>query len=174
MLEIAICSTANFLQRFDVVRSIDRVGQNGDQPLIEAVNPAVNRNLLTPCPSVFQNGRAGDVFGLMHDVQFAKAINSRLRFERLQFGVVFAAKGANARQPVVDHAMTNIVEGSFDPTTTVVTAYDDVTDLEDLDRVLHDGQHVEIRLSNHVGNIPMHKHFARSKPGDLVCRNPAV
>jgi hypothetical protein len=55
-----------------------------------------------------------------------------------------------------------------------VTTDDDVLDLEDLDGVLHDRQAVEVGMHHDVGDVAVHKDFARFQAGDLIRGHPAV
>ena len=50
----------------------------------------------------------------------------------------------------------------------------DVLDLEMVHGKLDHRQGVQIRVHHHIGDIAVHKHFARIKPGDFVGRNAAV
>ena len=53
-------------------------------PVFEAVNPAVNMKFLPAGSCFLQYGRAAQVLGLLHDVDFAKAIHAGLIIEHFQ------------------------------------------------------------------------------------------
>ena len=72
-------------------------------------------------------------------------------------------------QPIVDHTVPIAGEGRGYSSTTVVTAYDDVLHLQDVDSVLQDAEAVHVSVNHHVGDIPMHENLAGKGSGDLVC-----
>ena len=68
--------------RFDVLRAMDRLPQRSENPLVEAVDPGMDRDFLTSLPSILDDRGAGDVAALGKDVEFAKSIELRSTFER--------------------------------------------------------------------------------------------
>jgi len=82
--------------------------------------------------------------------------------------VVHSAEGADAGEPVVDHAVAVVFEGGADATAAVVAADDDVADLEDIDGVLDDGEDVEVGFCDDVCDVAVDEDFAGGEAGDLV------
>lgn len=153
---------------------MDRVGERGDQAAVEAVNPAVDRDFLAAHPGVFEDGGVGDVAGLGEHVEFAEPVHGGLRFEGFQFGAVDPAERADTGQPVVDHAVAEILHGCLHATAAVVAADDDVADFKHIDGVLEDGEDVEVGLGDDVGDVAMDENFPRGEAGDLVGGHAAV
>jgi hypothetical protein len=77
-------------------------------------------------------------------------------------------------QPVVGQAHACAACGGQHTTATVVAHHHDVLDLERIDRILNNGQSVQIGMHHHVGHVAMHKHFTRVEARDLVGRHAAV
>src|SRR5215210_4521056 len=55
-----------------------------------------------------------------------------------------------------------------------MTADNDVADLQNSDRKLHDGETIQVRVNDQVGDVPMHEELARQKSHDLVRRHATV
>ena len=85
-----------------------------------------------------------------------------------------SADGADAGEPVVDHAMAEILKRGNDPAAAVVAADDDVADFEDIDGVLHDGEYVEVGLGHDVGDVAVDENLTWCEAGDLVGGHAAV
>ncbi len=149
-------------------RDFDGRAKWSDATAIEAVDPTVNRDFLTALPSIFNDGGAGDVAGLGEDVEFTEAVKRSMWIERIKFLLKTAADAADAGEPVVDHSMAIVFECCFDSATTVVAADDHMSDFEDIDSVLEHGEHVEICLSDHIGDVAMDEDLTRRESGDLV------
>lgn len=102
------------------------------------------------------------------DIHFTKPVDGRLMIQRTEFIAVQTRHQTDASQPVVDQAMAEIFQGRADAAAAVVAADDDVLHLEDIDRILQDGQHIEIRFRDDVGDVAMHENLSRRQTGDLV------
>lgn len=125
-------------------------------------------DVLSANPCVLHDGGAGDVASLGKDVEFAKAVEFGGCFERGEFLAVGAGEGADAGEPVVDHAVAEVFEGGLDATAAVVAADDDVFYLEHIDGVLEDGEEIEIGFLDDVGDVAVDEDFAGGEAGDLV------
>jgi hypothetical protein len=55
-----------------------------------------------------------------------------------------------------------------------VAADDDVLDFQDIDGILHHRQTVEVGVDHQVGDVTMHKQFARLQAGESLSGNAAV
>ena len=67
-----------------------------DDAVVEAVDPAVDGDLLAAVPGVFDDGGASDVAGLGEHIEFAKAIGGGLGREGVEFIAVGAVEAADA------------------------------------------------------------------------------
>lgn len=57
---------------------------------------------------------------------------------------------------------------------TVVTTYDDVFDLENIDGVLQYSENIKIGFLHDVSDVAMHENFSGREAGDLVGRHAAI
>ena len=80
----------------------------------------------------------------------------------------------NMAQPVVDQSQRRPFQSCTDTSAAVMTAENDVPDLEYIDRVLHHRPAVEIGMLDRVGDVAMHEDFARFQACDLIGRYPAI
>ena len=145
-----------------------------DDAVVEAVDPAVDGELLAARPGVFDDGGACDMAGLGEHIEFAESVGSGLGRKGIEFLAVSAVEAADAGEPVVDDAMAEIFEGSDHAAAAVMTADDHMADLEDIDCVLQDGEQVEIGFRHHIGDVAVDEHFAGREAGDLICGNATV
>jgi hypothetical protein len=77
-------------------------------------------------------------------------------------------------QPLVDQAEVLPGHRRLDAPAAVVAAHDDVLDLQDLDRVLHNRQHVEVGMDDEVRDVAVDEELARLDAGDFLRRDAAV
>ena len=152
----------------------DGVGEGIDDPVVETVDPTVDADFLAAFPGVLDDGGAGDVAGLGEHVELAEPVGGGVRRERVEFLAVHAAERADAGEPVVDHAVAEVLPRRLDAAAAIVAADDDVADLEHVHGVLQHGEHVEVGLGDHVGDVPVHEDLAGRESGDLVGGHPAV
>jgi hypothetical protein len=66
------------------------------------------------------------------------------------------------------------VEDCANAAATIVSAYDNVFDLERLDRKLQNGHAIEVRRINDIRNISVHEDFAWLQGGDDVRRHATI
>ena len=77
-------------------------------------------------------------------------------------------------QPVVGQTDARAPHRGLHAAAAVVADDDDVLDLEDVDRELHDRQAIEVGVHHHVGDVAMDEDVARQQADDLVGRHAAV
>ena len=77
-------------------------------------------------------------------------------------------------QPVVDKPKALSANRGSDSSTTVVSANNDMLDVQLIDRVLHYRQHIKICRVDEVGNVPVNKNFSRFKARDDIGRHTAI
>jgi hypothetical protein len=151
-----------------------RVGQRADASVVEPINPGVHGEGLAALPGVLDDGGAGDMQGLLDDVEFAEAINGFLVRKLREFFLMAPVQRADAGEPVVDEAVAEIFQSRAHTAAAVVSADDDVFHLEDIDGVLHDGEGVEVGLLDDVGDVAVDEDLAGGESGDLVGGHAAV
>jgi len=149
-------------------------GEGFDDAVVEAVDPAVDGDLLAAVPGVFDDGGACDMAGLGEHIEFAESVGGGLGREGVEFIPVGAVEVADAGEPVVDDPVAEVFKGSDHAAAAVVTADDHVADLEDIDRVLQDSEQVEIGFGDDIGDIAVDEDFAGCEAGDLVGGHAAV
>ena len=149
-------------------------GEGGDNAIVEAVDPAVDGDVLSACPSVFDDGGARDMAGLGEHAEFAESVGGGVRRKCVEFLAVRAMKAADAGEPVVDDAVAEVFEGGDHATAAVVAADDHMTNLENIDRVLQDSEQVEIGFGDDIGDVAVDEYFAGCEAGDLVGGHAAV
>lgn len=156
------------LDQFDISGLGDGIAQGIKDALIEAVDPRMNGERLSPFPCVFDDGGACDMACLREDVEFAEAIKALVVLEGVEFGFVHAGEGADWSEPVIDDSVAKIFESCLNAAAAVVTADDDVGDFQDIDGVLKYGKDVEVGFLDDVSDIAVDEYFAGRKAGDLV------
>ena len=77
-------------------------------------------------------------------------------------------------EPVVGQANALVLKCRGNAAAAVVTADDDVFDLQHIHRELHHRQTVEVAVHDDVGNIAMHEELAGAQTYDLIGRHAAV
>jgi hypothetical protein len=77
-------------------------------------------------------------------------------------------------QPVVDQTELLVAHRGRNTAAAVVTAHDDVTDLQHVDRKLNDRQAVQVAVHDHVRDVAMNEDFPGQQAEDLIGRHAAV
>ena len=77
-------------------------------------------------------------------------------------------------QPVVGKPDTPVRERGGDPAAAEMPADDDVLDLEQIDRELHDREAIQVGMHDDVGDVAVDEELARGEVDDLVRGNAAV
>ncbi len=101
-----------------------------------------------------------DLCAIAH-VQLNQLQRALLGVETVEQGQVFLADGPQRHQPGVDQAEFLVVQGGGDASARGVAADDDVLDLEVLDGKLDDGQRVDVRGGQDVGDVAVAEDLAR-------------
>jgi len=149
-------------------------GEGFDDAVVEAVDPAVDGDLLAAVPGVFDDGGASNMAGLGEHIEFAESVGGGLGREGVEFIPVGAVEVADAGEPVVDDPVAEVFEGGDHAAAAVVAADDHMAHLEDIDRVLQDSEQVEIGFGDDIGDIAVDEDFAGCEAGDLVGGHAAV
>src|SRR4051812_24444105 len=119
-------------------------------------------------PSILHNRRANNSFDLRLDVNLTQtAPPLTATIDTIELSVVRARDILHVLQPVIDEAKPAVFERGTDTATTIVTAHDDMLDVKHIDRVLQDGETIEIGVHDQIGDIPMHEHLTRREADDL-------
>lgn len=71
--------------RFDILWLADGFAQGRENPLIQAVDPRMDRQFLATLPCVFNDGGAGYVAGLGKDIEFTQAVEALAVIEGVEF-----------------------------------------------------------------------------------------
>ena len=155
------------------------IGHRGLQipqhPVADSIDPAVDSQFLPPLPRVPGDGGLADIGDLLDDIQFAEAVDGGVFAEGVgETFLVLDADILDMAEPVVAQANSVLPEGGPYTTAAIMAADDDVTHLEDVDRELHDGKAVEIRVDNDVRDVSMDEQFTGEEADDLVGRDAAV
>lgn len=139
------------------------------------IDPAVQPKRLSDPPCLVDSARPGKSEQLISDVHFDKAINlAFITFVRRQLIVMIAHYVSRMIEPTVQGTRDPTSERRLNAPATVVTAYDDVRNLEDLDSKLQSRHEVEIVGIDEVGDVPMNEHPAGWGHGHLLGADPAV
>ena len=111
---------------------------------------------------------------LLGDIQLAEPVNPCFATERGELARVLLRHVLHMPQPVVDQAVPAIVERGADAAATVVSRDENVLHPQDIHRVLHDGQAVEIRVHDEVRHVAVDEHLAGQQAHDFIGRHAAV
>lgn len=149
-------------------------GKRFDDAVVEAVDPAVDGDLLAAFPSVFNDSGACEMAGLGEHIEFAEAVGGGLGREGVEFLAVGAVEAADAGEPVVDDAVAEVFERGDHSAAAVVAADDHMADLEDINCVLQDSEQIEIGFGDDIGDIAVDENFAGCEAGNLVGGHSAV
>lgn len=144
------------------------------EAIAQAVNPAVDLYLLTACPRILHNGGMADIIGLLDDVEFTESIQLCGSEHILNRHDMLMLDVANVPQPVIDEAQLAALERSLHTTATIVTADDDVLNLQGVDGILQHGETVEVGVDDKVSDVAVHEELARQEPDDFIRRHTAV
>ena len=146
-----------------------------DQAIFEMIDPAVDGEILSCVPCVLYHGSVAYVAHLLDDVELAEAVTALIGIgDGIELFGIEAVDIANVPKPVVDQAVVLSIEGGLDAAAAVVAADNDVFHLQHLDGILDNGEAVEVGMNYDVGNVAMHKNFARREVNDFVGGHPAV
>src|SRR5438067_167651 len=133
------------------------------------------RKRLPPGPGIAYDGSLTHVHNLLDDVELAQpAVSLFFAAEQVQLGQVLPPHVLNVPQPVVDETEPVVTKRRADTPATIVTADDDVLNVQHFDRELHHRKAIEIRMHDDVGDVAMHEQLAGSESDDFICWHPTV
>ena len=146
-----------------------------NQPVLEAVDPAVQLERLVAAPRVLHDGGAGDVAHLLHHVELGQAIDAGVDVGKPQeLRLVGLLDVLHVLQPVVDQPMGGAVKRGANAAAAIVAADDHVADLEHVDRILQHRQAIDVGVDHDVGDVAVHEQLAGVEADDVVGRHAAV
>ena len=146
-----------------------------DVAISNIINPAVQPKRLSEPPCFFDSARPGKNEQLIPDVHFDEAINLRfVPFGCRQLVGMIANYVSRAIEPAVQMARDSASKRRLDAPAAVVTAYNDVRNLEDLDCKLQCRHEVKIVGIDEVSDIAMNEHPAGRSHGHLLGTDAAV
>ena len=114
---------------------------------------------------------------LLDDIEFDKSIGAFcLRVERIDLISMHPIGVFNVHQPFVEQRQigTLPVEGGANAAAIIMTADDDMRNLEHLHRILNDAETIEVRGDHLIGDVAMRKYRPGTRVDDYVGGNAAV
>jgi hypothetical protein len=146
-----------------------------EQAILHAVDPTMDREGLPPIPGIPDNRGLADIGHLLDDIEFAEASQPLpLPVLGIQKRKVFLKHVVDMTKPVVGQSDTVATKGGQDAAASVMSADDDMTDLEDIDGELDHRKGVEIGVGHDVGHISVNEDLAGSELDELLSRDPTV
>ena len=96
------------------------------QAIVDTVNPAMNRDILSSGPSILNDIGATDIADLLDDVEFTQTIEPVLFIELIEFRAMKTVDISDVPQPVIDEPEPLVTHRGFHTTTAIVTDNHDV------------------------------------------------
>ena len=158
----------------DPIRMVHRHVKVLQKAVAEAVDPAVDCQLVTASPSILDHGAQRDVAHLLDHVHFTKNVFLLLRRKMIKPFSVTKTDILNMPQPVVRKADTSSVSCSAYAGTSVVTNHHDVFNFKVFHCKLDRRKCIQIRGHNQIRDVSVHEYFARVEAGYLVCGHAAI
>ena len=110
-----------------------------------------------------------DIGHLFNDVQLAEPVQF---FIFIIYGVKFILMVPvdilNMPQPSINKTISSFSKCSLDSTAAIMAADYDMFDPYDFNRILDNGQTVQVSMDNYVGDIAVDKNFTGHEVDDLV------
>ena len=126
-------------------------------------------------PCSLHDGRIAYISHLLHDVEFAKLIETFALINKVVQRVFMTAINIlEVTQPVINQAELFVLHGGGHTATAIMSAYDDVFDQQHLNRKLNHRQAVEIAVDDHIRHVAMDEHLTGHQSHDGVGRYSAV
>src|SRR5262245_43275645 len=115
------------MRGFDFLPGTDGHAEIAENAIMQAVDPTVHGEFLTPLPGVPDNTRLADIQNLFDDVQLTEPIDA-LHFvvESSEQRRVLVTHVLDVAQPVVHKTVPVPAQSRAHATTAVMAAYDDV------------------------------------------------
>lgn len=160
----------------NIARTLDAESQIPDNTIAQPVAPSMNTQLLAPRPGLLDNTGMADIQRGLNDIQLCQQI--LLLFASVGEGIELLAVDRvqilDVPQPVVDHSKLFLGQRGSNTSAAIVSANDDMADLEDVDGVLEDRQQVHVGVGDHVGDVAVDENLAGIQVDDLVCRHTRI
>ena len=142
---------------------------------MQVIDPAVYGELLTASPRFYNDREGTKDTRLCNNVELTETLPARsvIRKRGKFFGVCLADR-TDVGNPSLQGIGRGRPEGSLYSTTAIVTAHDDVRDMEDIHGVLQDGQAVLIIPSDDIANVAVDEKLTWSETDNFICRDATV
>ena len=112
---------------------------------------------------------------LLHDVELAQAINPIFEIrDAIELSSVTGVNILYVPEPVIEKTKLTRTARRMNAAAAVVTADDNVLDLQDLDCELNDGEAAHVGVDNEVRNVAMDEHLAWLETQDMIGGNTAI
>src|ERR1700754_1287995 len=143
-------------ERFGIV---DRHAEVAHPAVMHAVRPAVNGEVLAARPCVGDAGRAAYVDDLLDRVQLDETPMPRFTDRPLieQIGML-RSNVLHVMQPVIRKADAPAEQRRTDARAAVMADYENMFDLQQINRELDHRQTVQIAMHNDIRDVSMHEH----------------
>ncbi len=141
---------------------------------MQAVDPAVDDDLLAALPGVLDDGRLTDVERLLDDVELAEGVDALRGRQRLEPGGMAVAHVLDVADPVVGQADAPVLERGPHPAALRMADDDDVQHLQHLGRELDHREAIQVGMNDDVGDVAVHEQLARHEVDQLVGGDAAV
>ena len=155
--------------RFDVDVQIS------DQTVLDLIDPTMDMGEFSLGPSFLNDAGLAHIGNLLDNVEFDQSSPLLvIVFDFVELGGVESIDIFDVTEPVVDHPVSLTGESGFHASTLVVSAYDNVFNLQDVDGVFHDTQAVHVGVNDDVGNVSVNEDLSGQGACNLVGRDSAV
>jgi hypothetical protein len=128
---------------------------------------------LASSPGILDDRRPAGVDRLFEDIEFTQSGDLGARIADHPSGV-FGCNVLQMPQPIVNEAKGSLVQRCGHAAASIVTAHNDVLDVQHIYGELKGAEAVQIGMNDQVGDIPVNEQFAGLEADDLVRRHPAV
>lgn len=137
-------------------------------PRTNIKDPAVDGGKAGSIPAALNVVDLDDVDALFADVEFNETVYSLLLIgDGIEFGTMETVDVAQGLKPAIELTHIRRVHCSCNTATFIVTADDDVFDLQSFNGILHNGVEIVIGGDHKVRNIAMNEHLARLEPHEI-------
>lgn len=166
----------DMINLLNISRALNAESQVPDNTITQPVAPSMDTQLLAPRPRLLNNTGMAHIKCRLNHIQLRQQI--LLLFASVGEGIKLFAMDRvevlDVSQPVVDHSKLLLGQRGCDTSTAIVSADDDVADLEDIDGVLEDREKVHVGVSDHVGDVAVDENLAGIQVDNLVCRHARI
>lgn len=140
----------------EVMRILDVIPEFREQTSLDIINHTDDLHILSSLPGSSHDGRSGDGEDRVSAVDLNQSTAFLLRIlNGVQALAMLALDLLDVAEPVVNQTIGLVPERGSNTTATVVATDDDMLDLEDLHRVLKDGETVQVRAHDYIRDVTM-------------------